>query len=192
MPAQTHLGVRGEHKCDIYCTDEMAPESTNNNVRYLSLDNAAARPAHSNLPRAPPKTSRSPGQKKPSTSVAPKMTDINRQSENLLPQIQITNKKLTQAVGYAASSRREKLRQFVLKPQIDSSADHRKILENDTNTEGVDTDGGSVGHARVLRSTESGASLGSGHSRNMLIHRDGTLSLGQKQRIFEQLQSSAK
>lgn len=120
--------------------------------------------------------------------MAPQMTDLNRQSDSLLPEISITNKKLTQVVSTVV--KKDKMKQFVLKPRL-GAVTEQKRMDIDTHTEGVETDGGSVGHNRVLRSTESAASKESSQG-GLQVLRDGQLTLGQKRRIYEQLTSSGQ
>ena len=119
----------------------------------------------------------------------PKTTDINKQSETLLPQIQITNKRLTQMAPNAAKVREKRTRQFVFKPQLDAKTGP---VDMDTNTDGADTDGGgSVGIEAQLLNSQVSQSKDSSNG-GFIVLKNGQLALKQQRRMLDQFPTLSK
>lgn len=176
------LQVHGEHQCGKLCMDPSVDDQLN-----ITAENAHEKDdAIDGKPSRfiPVRQARGRLEKgtfgtKMSQSVIPKTTDINQQSETMLPQIQITNKRLTQIVPPIGRTRERerRQRQFVLKPELITTKEMQR--EHDTNTDGVDTDGGSVEPIDLTQSKDSSQG-------GFTVLKNGQIAMKQK-RILEQL-----
>ena len=88
-------------------------------------------------------------QQRLSQSMVPKTTDINQQQETLLPEISVTNKRLTQLAPVVKTKRERASKGIVVKqPQP-------PYLAREFDTDGGETDGGGVARSPMNSTDES-------------------------------------